>query len=154
MSRFRETFSPEIKRVERRALLRGGLSLGALTLLSGCGDLSGDDDLIDRALWAMLRFNDRVQAALFNPNRLAATFTRADITTPFKFNAYYPESQIRTVDPGSWKLEVGGVVDRTTHPGPCSACAPCRRKARSHATSASKAGARSASGAARRSTFS
>ena len=59
----------------------------------------------------MLRFNDRVQAALFNPNRLAATFTRADITHPFKFNAYYPADKIRTVDAASWKLEIGGLVD-------------------------------------------
>ena len=49
----------------------------------------------------MLRFNDRVQAALFNPNRLAATFSKAEITRPFKFNAYYPASKIRTVDPAS-----------------------------------------------------
>jgi DMSO/TMAO reductase YedYZ molybdopterin-dependent catalytic subunit len=110
MSDFRKTFAPQLRKVERRLLLRGGLSLGALSLLSGC-DLSNDDSLIDRALWGMLRFNDRVQAALFNPNRLAATFSRADITRPFKFNAYYPQSKIRTVDPAGWTMEVGGLVD-------------------------------------------
>jgi DMSO/TMAO reductase YedYZ molybdopterin-dependent catalytic subunit len=114
MSTFRQKFAPEIRRVERRLLLRGGLSLGALTILTGCGDLSGKDDLIDRALWAMLRFNDRVQAALFSDHRLAAIFSRAEITKPFKFNAYYPASQIRTVDPAAWKLEVGGLVDDDT----------------------------------------
>jgi DMSO/TMAO reductase YedYZ molybdopterin-dependent catalytic subunit len=95
--------------VERRTLIRGGLSLGALSLLAGC-DLSNNDSLIDRALWAMLRFNDRVQAALFDPNRLAPTFSRGEITRPFKFNAYYPISQVRAV-PTDWKLEVGGLVD-------------------------------------------
>lgn len=110
MSDFRQKFAPELRRVERRLLLRGGLSLGALTLLAGC-DLSSDDSLIDRALWSMLRFNDRMQAALFNPNRLAATFTKANITRPFKFNAYYPASKIRTVNPAAWKMEVGGLVD-------------------------------------------
>jgi DMSO/TMAO reductase YedYZ molybdopterin-dependent catalytic subunit len=107
---FHQDFAPAIRRIERRRLLRGGLSLGGLSLLTGC-DLSTKDGLIDRTLWAMLRFNDRVQAALFDPNRLAATFRRDQITHPFKFNAYYPASQIKTVDPATWKLEVGGLVD-------------------------------------------
>ncbi|HTZ71503.1 MAG TPA: molybdopterin-dependent oxidoreductase [Acetobacteraceae bacterium] len=111
MSTMRQKFAPELHRVERRLLLRGGLSLGALSLLTGCGDLSTDDGLVDRMLWAMLRFNDRVQAALFNPNRLAQTYSRADITKPFRFNAYYPLDKVRTVDAGKWKLEVGGLVD-------------------------------------------
>jgi DMSO/TMAO reductase YedYZ molybdopterin-dependent catalytic subunit len=109
MSDFRDKFRPDLRRLERRHLIRGGLSLGALTLLAGC-DLSSDDSLIDRALWAMLRFNDRVQAALFNPNRLAQTYTRADITHPFRFNAYYGIDQVRPV-PDDWQLEVTGLVD-------------------------------------------
>jgi DMSO/TMAO reductase YedYZ molybdopterin-dependent catalytic subunit len=108
MNDFRAKFAPEIRRVERRLLLRGGLSLGAVSLLAGC-DLTDKDSLIDRALWAMLRFNDRVQAALFDPNRLAPTYTRADITRPFKFNAYYPIDKVRAV-PADWQLEVGGMV--------------------------------------------
>jgi DMSO/TMAO reductase YedYZ molybdopterin-dependent catalytic subunit len=111
MSGLTRDFGPALRQLQRRKLLRGGLSLGALTLLTGCGDLTDNDSLIDRALWSMLRFNDRVQAALFNPHRLAATFTRADITRPFRFNAYYPESQVRTVDPGAWRLQVRGLVD-------------------------------------------
>jgi DMSO/TMAO reductase YedYZ molybdopterin-dependent catalytic subunit len=98
-----------LRRIERRLLLRGGLSLAGLGLLTGC-DLSTDDSLTDRMLWAMLRFNDRVQAALFSRNRLAATFAPSQITRPFKFNAYYPVSQVRPV-PSGWKLEVSGLVD-------------------------------------------
>jgi DMSO/TMAO reductase YedYZ molybdopterin-dependent catalytic subunit len=109
MSDFRAKFRPDLRRLERRHLIRGGLSLGALSLLAGC-DLSTSDGLIDRALWAMLRFNDRVQAALFNPNRLAPTYTKADITTPFRFNAYYPLAQVRPV-PDDWQLEVTGLID-------------------------------------------
>jgi DMSO/TMAO reductase YedYZ molybdopterin-dependent catalytic subunit len=112
MKDFRTKFAPQLRRVERRLLLRGGLSLGALGLLTGC-DLSNDDSLIDRALWGMLRFNDRVQAALFNPNRLARTFSKAEITKPFKFNAYYGIDKVRPV-PQGWKLEVGGLVDDDT----------------------------------------
>jgi DMSO/TMAO reductase YedYZ molybdopterin-dependent catalytic subunit len=99
---------PELAKLERRSFLRGGLSLGALTMLSGC-DLS-DGDAVDRALWAMSRFNDRVQAALFNPNRLAATFPASAITKPFPFNAYYAESEVRTVDTEAWRLELSGLI--------------------------------------------
>jgi len=104
-----DDLKPELKRIERRLFLRGGLSLGALSLLTGC-DLSTDSG-IDRALWAMLRFNDRVQAALFEPNRLAPTYPASAITRPFRFNAYYPEWQVRTVGTDAWRLEVGGLVD-------------------------------------------
>lgn len=99
---------PAPKRLERRLLLRGSLSLGALTLLTGC-DLS-DDDAVDRVLWAMSRFNDRVQAALFDPNRLAPTYPASAITSPFPFNAYYSEDEVRTVDADAWRLEVTGLV--------------------------------------------
>jgi DMSO/TMAO reductase YedYZ molybdopterin-dependent catalytic subunit len=100
---------PELRKLERRLFLRGSFSLGALTLLSGC-DLT-DGDAVDRALWAMSRFNDRVQAALFNPNRLAATFPASAITKPFPFNAYYPESDVRIVDTAAWRLELSGLIE-------------------------------------------
>lgn len=112
MSRFRETHRTALRALERRGLLRGALSLGGLTMLAGC-DLSDDDSLIDRALWGMLRVNDRVQAALFNPARLARTYTRAEITTPFRFNAFYPASRVPVIDPASWRLEVSGRVADT-----------------------------------------
>ena len=59
----------------RRQALRGGLSLGALTLLTGC-DLS-DHDTVQRMLARFSAWNDTVQAALFNPHRLAPTFPEA-----------------------------------------------------------------------------
>jgi DMSO/TMAO reductase YedYZ molybdopterin-dependent catalytic subunit len=99
----------DLKKMDRRLFLRGSLSLGALSLLTGC-DLSTDDS-VDNALRAMLRFNDRVQAALFNPNRLAKTYPASAITRPFRFNAYYPEWQVRTVEASQWRLEVAGLVD-------------------------------------------
>ena len=48
----------ELALLSRRRLIRGGLSLGALSLLTGC-DLSTHGG-IDAALWAMLRVSDRV----------------------------------------------------------------------------------------------
>src|SRR5476649_2330554 len=98
---------PELIRIGRRAALKRGLSLGSLALLTGC-DLSTHSG-IDAALWAMLRFNDRVQAALFSPERMAETYPASAITTPFRFNAYYPEWQVRAV-PAQWHLEVSGLV--------------------------------------------
>ncbi|MBV8522868.1 MAG: molybdopterin-dependent oxidoreductase [Acetobacteraceae bacterium] len=99
---------PELVRLERRLLLRQGLSLGALTLLTGCN--LHDGDAVDRVLWAMSRWNDRVQAALFNPNRLAPTYPESAITDPFPFNAYYSEAEIRTVDTAAWRLELSGLI--------------------------------------------
>lgn len=57
----------------------------------------------------MLRFNDRVQAALFSRTRLAQTFPLSDVTKPFRFNAYYEEWQVREA-PEGWTLELAGLV--------------------------------------------
>ena len=62
-------FRPQIERIERRLFLKQGLSLGALSMLSGC--TLKDDDAVDKLLWAMSRWNDRVQAAIFDPAKLA-----------------------------------------------------------------------------------
>jgi len=105
-------FQPQLRKLERRLLLRRGLSLGALTLLTGCN--LQDGDTVDRVLWAMSRFNDRVQALLFNPNTLAPTYTASDITKPYPFNAFYGEDDAPEIDAAGWKLEVSGLVhDRT-----------------------------------------
>ena len=103
---------PELDRLRRRGLLRGSLSLGGLALLTGC-DLSTHSG-VDAALWAMLRFNDRIQAMLFSPNRMAETYPASAITKPFRFNAYYPEWQVRSVDLADWHLEVAGLVSDKT----------------------------------------
>ena len=103
---------PELRRLERRGLIRRGLSLGALTMLTGC-DLS-QGDAVDRALRAVSSFNDRVQAWLFDPNKLAPTYTEADITKPFPFNAFYAEDDAPDIDGDDWKLEVSGLVEDRT----------------------------------------
>jgi DMSO/TMAO reductase YedYZ molybdopterin-dependent catalytic subunit len=93
----------------RRSFLRGAASLGALAFLTGC-DLV-DEDSAENVLSHVSRFNDRVQAALFSETKLAPTYTEADITRPFPFNAYYDEDQAPTVDGATWKLEISGLVD-------------------------------------------
>lgn len=96
----------QIAKVERRLFLKQGLSLGALTLLGGC-DMS-QDSVVDKFLWGMSRWNDRAQAALFNPDKLAPTYIESDITNPFPFNAFYSESRAPVIDGSAFRLEVSG----------------------------------------------
>jgi len=98
----------QLVNLERRLLLRSSLSVGALAMLSGCN--LQDNDQVDKLLWSMSRWNDRVQAWLFNPNRLAPTYTARQITTPFPFNAFYPEFDAPEIDGSTWQLEVSGLV--------------------------------------------
>jgi DMSO/TMAO reductase YedYZ molybdopterin-dependent catalytic subunit len=96
----------------RRLFLRRAMGLGALTLLAGCDITDGAS--AERALDAMSDFNDRVQAWLFSPTRLARTYPESLITRPFPFNAFYPHGQSPVVDPVGFTLEVAGrVEDRT-----------------------------------------
>jgi DMSO/TMAO reductase YedYZ molybdopterin-dependent catalytic subunit len=95
-------------KAERRLLLRSSLSLGALSMLAGC-DLQ-DNDRVDRVLWAMSRWNDRVQALLFRGDKLAPTYAESRITDPFPFNAFYDEVNAPDIDAADWRLEVSGLV--------------------------------------------
>ena len=104
-----EDFSPrEIANLERRLFMKRSLSMGALTLLSGC-EVTNQEG-VQRVLMGMSRWNDRVQAWLFNPNRLAPEFPESRITRPFPFNAFYGVEQAPRVDPTNYKLEVSGLV--------------------------------------------
>jgi DMSO/TMAO reductase YedYZ molybdopterin-dependent catalytic subunit len=104
-----DALRPQIERMERRLFLKQGLSLGALTLLSGC--TLKDDDAVDRLLWAMSRWNDRVQAALFNPDKLAPTYSETDVVRPFPFNAYYEEALSPVIDGASYRLTLSGAIE-------------------------------------------
>ena len=92
----------------RRAFLQRALSLGGLSLLSGCGIVEEGD--VENALMKVSRFNDKVQGWLFDPNRLAPTYPDSMITRPFPFNAYYGEDEIREVEEEGYRLEVTGLV--------------------------------------------
>jgi DMSO/TMAO reductase YedYZ molybdopterin-dependent catalytic subunit len=92
----------------RRLFLRGAGSVGALALLSGCDII--DSDTAEDALRVVSRFNDRVQAFIFSPNKLAPTYPESAITRPFPFNAYYAEDEAPEVEAADYALEVGGLV--------------------------------------------
>jgi DMSO/TMAO reductase YedYZ molybdopterin-dependent catalytic subunit len=101
---------PALAKVERRLFLRQALSFGALSMLTGC-DLTDDEpDAVDRVLMAMSRWNDKVQAVLFDQNRLAPTYPESMITKPFPFNAFYAQDDTPEVDGSDFKLEISGLV--------------------------------------------
>src|SRR6516225_7792932 len=97
-----------IANIDRRNLLRGGVSLGALSLLTGC-DVR-DSSAVRSMLLAVSAWNDRVQELIFRPNHLAPTFTEAQVLKPPRFNAYYPLEDVNPVDAASWKLELTGRI--------------------------------------------
>ncbi len=98
----------QIAQLERRLFLRKGLSLGALALLAGCSVTDGES--VQKMLWAMSRWNDRVQDWIFDPNRLAPEFPESAITMPFPFNAFYGMDEVPQVDAASYKLELSGLI--------------------------------------------
>lgn len=94
--------------LERRRLFGGGLSMGALTLLTGC-DIS-DHDSVQQALAVMSRFNDRVQAAIFGTQRLAPTFTEAQAVKDFRYNAWYPPDKAPQLSASGYRLTLAGAI--------------------------------------------
>ena len=96
---------------ERRRLLRQGLTLGGVMMLTGC-DLS-DNESVETALSRMSRFNDRVQAFLFSHHDLAPEYKESEITRPFPFNAFYGEEDIPQINGQDYQLEIRGLVRDT-----------------------------------------
>jgi DMSO/TMAO reductase YedYZ molybdopterin-dependent catalytic subunit len=94
--------------LSRRRFIAGGASLGALTMLTGC-DVT-DSMSAESLLVRMSKFNDAVQAAIFDPDTLAPTFADSAITRPFPFNGFYTLDEAPTIDGKDWKLEVSGLV--------------------------------------------
>ena len=92
----------------RRLFLQRGLTLGGLSMLTGCA--LDDSEAVNRMLTKISFFNDRVQAAIFSGTDLAPTYPESMITRPFPFNAFYGIDEVRHVDPATYKLEVAGLV--------------------------------------------
>ena len=94
--------------VQRRGLLRGGLSLGALTLLTGC-DLT-DSDAVQAALHAVSRWNDRVQSLLFSDAKLAREYDADEVAKEFRYNAYFPAKDAVQIDAATYRLGLAGAI--------------------------------------------
>ena len=101
--------SPATREIERRLFLRQGLSLGALTFLTGC-DVT-DTSAVQSALDRVSSWNDRAQAALFNPRRLMPTYPENQAVKDFRWNAYFSQQQIPKIDGAGFKLNLSGLIE-------------------------------------------
>jgi DMSO/TMAO reductase YedYZ molybdopterin-dependent catalytic subunit len=95
--------------INRRGVLRGAISLGALTLLTGC-DVT-EEEPVQNVLRTVSSWNDGVQAALFRPDHLAPTFSPAQVVKPPRFNAHFDVEDVKPVDGATWKLELAGLIE-------------------------------------------
>jgi DMSO/TMAO reductase YedYZ molybdopterin-dependent catalytic subunit len=95
--------------INRRRVLRGAVSLGALSMLTGC-DVTRRDS-VQSVLRTVSQWNDRAQAALFRPNHLAPTYAPSQVVKPPRFNAYYDVEDVAPVDAANWKLELSGQIE-------------------------------------------
>lgn len=98
-----------IREIDRRKILTGGLTLGALTMLTGC-DVTRRDS-VQSVLKAVSSWNDGVQAALFRPNHLAPTFAPHQVVKPPRYNAFYDVEELVPVKAETWKLELAGLIN-------------------------------------------
>src|SRR3954470_860380 len=103
-----EQTAPIIREIDRRKLLRGSFSLGALTMLTGCSVT--DTGPVMAFMNAVSAFNDKVQEAIFRPNHLAPTYREDQVVKPPRFNAYYDIEDMVPVDASTWKLELAGLI--------------------------------------------
>ena len=102
----------ELSMPSRRLFGKRAITLGGLLLLTGCRIT--DEPSVESFLMAVSRFNDRAQAWLFDPRRLAPTYPESMLTRPFPFNAYYGIDEVPEVDADGFQLEIGGPVSRKT----------------------------------------
>ena len=99
---------PLIRSLERRGFLRGSLTLGALTMLTGC-DVA-EPASVQSALLSISSLNDRVQQVLFDPTKLAPTYPASMVLKPPRFNAYYDVEDVKEIDGQTWTLELSGLI--------------------------------------------
>ena len=98
----------DVANLQRRVFLKRGLSLSALTLLSGC-DITNTGP-VDGLLRLISRMNDGVQATLFRSHKLARTFPESMVAKEFRFNAQYGADRIPIINPATWRLELTGAI--------------------------------------------
>ncbi|HUC70760.1 MAG TPA: molybdopterin-dependent oxidoreductase, partial [Stellaceae bacterium] len=99
---------PLVTGIERRLFLRQTLSLGALSLLTGC-DIS-DQPSVQRVLELMSRWNDRAQAFLFRREALAPTYAESDVVHDFRYNAFFPAADAPKLSAADYRLELSGLI--------------------------------------------
>jgi DMSO/TMAO reductase YedYZ molybdopterin-dependent catalytic subunit len=104
--------SSEAGLFSRRTLIR----LTPLALLSACN--LRPEGKTETFLKKIQQFNDRVQASVFDPNRLSPELPDSDLTPlkDFRVNTDSPHDlDLRLIDANVYSLEVGGLVARPGH---------------------------------------
>ncbi len=117
-SKFRPAVAPDqafldenaklLRQIERRGLFKGTLTLGALSMLGGCS--SSDMPALQNVLRAISRFNDHVQAWIFDPTRLAPTYPESMVLKPPRYNSFYPPEDVRPLNGETYRLELAGRI--------------------------------------------
>jgi DMSO/TMAO reductase YedYZ molybdopterin-dependent catalytic subunit len=72
--------------------------------------LTTDPKTVDTLLRRLSSMNDGAQARLFDPTKLAPTYTLAEVVRPFPFNAYYEQEALRPVDANGYTLALAGLI--------------------------------------------
>lgn len=108
-TRMLDNHRPLIKAMGRRGLIKDSLSLGALTMLAGCN--FDTPESVEAGLRQISKFNDWIQAAIFNPNKLAPTYPASMVLKPPQFNAYYDITKVKPIDGETWRLELSGLIN-------------------------------------------
>ena len=99
----------DVANLQRRLFLKRGLSLSALTLLSG-RDITNTGP-VDEFLRLISRMNDGVQAALFRPQQARAHLSGEHMAAKeFRFNAQYGAERVPLINPATWRLELSGAI--------------------------------------------
>ena len=95
------------QQLSRRSVLTSLAGTGLLA--AGAGTLAVPT--IQKPLFDHISaWNDRAQSALFAPNRLAQTYPANAITSPFRYNGFYPEAYAPRIDPERWQLAISGRI--------------------------------------------
>jgi DMSO/TMAO reductase YedYZ molybdopterin-dependent catalytic subunit len=93
--------------MSRRLLLRAA-PVSSLALLTGC-DFS-DADAVQTVLRGVSAWNDRVQAALFRPGKLAPEFPEAMAVKDFRYNAWYGAEKAPDLKAADYRLVLAGRI--------------------------------------------
>src|ERR1035437_5635225 len=89
-----------LEQPSRRLFLQRSLTLGGLSLLTGCAIV--DEDSVANARMNGARFKHKGQGWVLDSNQLAPPYPESMITRPFPFNASYGEDEVREVDAASY----------------------------------------------------
>ena len=98
--------------IDRRKLLTRGLSLGSLSLLTGC-DIS-DNDMVQKMFAKVSRWNTFVQEELFSGTRLAPEYSESMAVKDFRYNAWYHFNEAPVLSATDYRLELAGLIANKT----------------------------------------